>query len=98
MLAALPAGDRRVADLVARIYANYPADVHALAGRSVPAHLQKLQRDGRVRAEGRGGSQTWVTVEPAAGARCGRPVRGRGRYCPSCSLALLQGDAADAQA
>ena len=98
VLAGLDAGDRRVADLVARIYADYPADVHALAGRSVTAHLQKLQREGRVRAEGRGGSQTWVTVEPAACARCGRPVRGRGRYCPSCSLALLQGDAADAQA
>ena len=86
------------ADLVARIYDDYPAEVHALAGRSVTAHLQKLQREGRVRAEGRGGSQTWVAVEPAACARCGRPVRGRGRFCPSCSLALLLGDTSDAQA
>jgi len=96
VVAGLEAGDRRVPELVARIYADHPADVQPLAARSVTAHLQKLQREGRVRAEGRGGSQTWVVVEPAACARCGRPVRGRGRYCPSCSLALLQGSA-DAQ-
>jgi hypothetical protein len=30
--------------------------------------------------------------EPRACARCGRPVKGRARYCGSCSLALLQGD------
>jgi glyoxylase-like metal-dependent hydrolase (beta-lactamase superfamily II) len=96
VLAGLKAGDRRVGDLVARIYAGYPEEVHALAARSVTAHLQKLQREGRVRAEGRGGSQSWVVAEPRACARCGRPIRGRGRYCSSCSLALLQGDATEA--
>jgi glyoxylase-like metal-dependent hydrolase (beta-lactamase superfamily II) len=96
VLAGLAAGDRRVTELVARIYENYPPEVHPLAARSVTAHLQKLQREGRVKGEGRGRSQTWVVLDPANCERCGRPVRGRGRYCPSCSLALLQGDAKDA--
>lgn len=98
VLAGLAAGDERVAELVTRIYEGYPSEVHALAARSVTAHLQKLQREGRAKAQGRGGSQTWIAVVPAACARCGRPVRGRGRYCPSCSLALLQGDTRDAPA
>jgi glyoxylase-like metal-dependent hydrolase (beta-lactamase superfamily II) len=98
VLGGLAAGDRRVAELVARIYEGYPPEVHALAARSVTAHLQKLQREGRAQASGRGASQTWTAVAPAACERCGRPVRGRGRYCPSCSLALLQGDTTDAPA
>ena len=93
VLAGLEAGDRTVRDLVARIYASYPEEVHELAGRTVTAHLLKLEHDGAVRKNGRGASQTWVRQEPAACARCGRPVRGRGRYCGSCSLALLQGEA-----
>jgi len=93
VLAGLAEGDRHVGELVARIYEGYPPEVHALAARSVTAHLQKLQREGRVEAQGRGATQTWIAVAPAACERCGRPVRGRGRYCPSCSLALLQGDA-----
>jgi glyoxylase-like metal-dependent hydrolase (beta-lactamase superfamily II) len=94
VLAGLDAGDRTVRDLVARIYAGYPPEVHALAARTVTAHLLKLEHDGAVHKNGRGGSQTWTRQEPAACARCGRPVRGRGRYCGSCSLALLQGEAA----
>ena len=93
VLAGLDAGDRTVLELVARIYADYPIGVHALAGRSVTAHLRKLEHDGRVKKAGRGSKQTWTPVEPAACERCGRPVRGRGRYCGSCSLALLQGAA-----
>jgi glyoxylase-like metal-dependent hydrolase (beta-lactamase superfamily II) len=98
VLAGLAAGDTRVQDLVSRIYDGYPAEVRALAARSVTAHLQKLQREGRVKATGRGASQTWTPLAPAACERCGRPVRGRGRYCPSCSLALLQGGTTDAPA
>ena len=98
VLAGLAAGDTRVQDLVVRIYEGYPPEVHALAARSVTAHLQKLQREGRVKAQGRGGSQTWIAVVPAACERCGRPVRSRGRYCSSCSLALLQGDTEDTAA
>jgi glyoxylase-like metal-dependent hydrolase (beta-lactamase superfamily II) len=94
LLAGLDAGDRTVRDLVARIYASYPPDVHDLAARTVTAHLLKLERDGAVHKNGRGASQTWARQEPTACARCGRPIRGRGRYCGSCSLALLQGEAA----
>jgi hypothetical protein len=31
---------------------------------------------------------------PRACARCGRPVRGRARYCSTCSLVILQEGAA----
>ena len=54
MLAGLEAGDRTVAELVERIYADYPSEVHALAARSVTAHLRKLEREGRVRQGGPG--------------------------------------------
>lgn len=94
VLAGLESGDRTVKALVARIYASYPPEVHDLAARTVTAHLLKLEHDGAVHKSGRGASQTWVRQEPTACARCGRPVRGRGRYCGSCSLALLQGEAA----
>ena len=93
VLAGLDTGDRTVQALVARIYASYPPEVHDLAARTVTAHLLKLEHDGAVHKKGRGASQTWARQEPTACARCGRPVRGRGRYCSSCSLALLQGEA-----
>jgi glyoxylase-like metal-dependent hydrolase (beta-lactamase superfamily II) len=92
IVAALDAGHTTVEALVVRIYADYPADVHALAARSVMAHLLKLEREGRARKTGRGSEQTWATSAPATCARCGRPVQGRGRYCTSCSLAVLQGE------
>ena len=94
ILAGLAAGDRTVDALVERIYAEHPADVRELAARSVTAHLHKLETDGRVAKAGRVAERTWTIVEPKACARCGRPVKGRARYCGSCSLALLQGDTA----
>jgi glyoxylase-like metal-dependent hydrolase (beta-lactamase superfamily II) len=93
VIEALEAGDRTVDDLVARIYADHPAEVRPLAARSVTAHLLKLEHEGRATKTGRGAAQTWTPSTPASCARCGRPVRGRGRYCSSCSLALLQGEA-----
>jgi glyoxylase-like metal-dependent hydrolase (beta-lactamase superfamily II) len=81
---------RTVDELVATIYAAYPPEVRPLAARSVTAHLRKLRSEGRVAASGRGKAQVWSVVAPRACARCGRPVRGPGRYCASCSLALLQ--------
>ena len=96
VVAGLEAGDRTVGDLVARIYADQPADVLPLAARTVTAHLRKLETEGRATKRGRGASQTWEATAPASCARCGRPVRGRGRYCGSCSLALLQGEATEA--
>jgi glyoxylase-like metal-dependent hydrolase (beta-lactamase superfamily II) len=94
ILDGLADGDRTVDDLVARIYAAYPAELRELAGRSVMAHLAKLTTEGRVEATGRGEDRSWSVVEPKSCARCGRPVKGRARYCGSCSLAVLQGDAA----
>jgi glyoxylase-like metal-dependent hydrolase (beta-lactamase superfamily II) len=91
----LEAGDRTVEELVARIYVDYPEDVRPLAARTVFAHLRKLEHDGRATKSGRGAKQTWSPATPASCARCGRPVRGRGRYCSSCSLALLQGEASE---
>jgi glyoxylase-like metal-dependent hydrolase (beta-lactamase superfamily II) len=61
-----------------------------LAARSVTAHLRKLRTEGRVDANGQGKAQAWSIAIPKACRRCGRPVRGAGTYCASCSLALLQ--------
>jgi glyoxylase-like metal-dependent hydrolase (beta-lactamase superfamily II) len=94
ILAGLAAGDRTVEALVERIYADHPSDVQELAARSVIAHLLKLEAEGRAAKAGRASARTWTITEPKACARCGRPVKGRARYCGSCSLALLQGDAA----
>ena len=93
VVAALRDGDDTVGAIVERIYRDYPADVHPLAARSVTAHLLKLEHDGLAQKTGRGAKQTWSPVAPSSCERCGRRVRGRGRYCSSCSLALLQGDA-----
>jgi glyoxylase-like metal-dependent hydrolase (beta-lactamase superfamily II) len=90
VLAALTDGDDSIAALVTRIYVEHSAEVQMLAARSVTAHLQKLEREGRVHASGRGAAKTWTVAEPTSCARCGRPVRGRGTYCGPCSLALLQ--------
>ena len=76
--------------MVASIYADYPAEVHELAARSVLAHLLKLEAEGRVRKQGRGKDPVWTAAEPRSCERCGKPVRGRGRYCPTCSLVILQ--------
>ena len=92
ILEGLGEGARTTGDLVERIYAEYPTDVRELAARSVSAHLAKLEAEGRVAATGRGDTRTWSIEQPKTCARCGRPVKGRMRYCGSCSLALLQGD------
>ena len=52
VLAALAAGDRTPAQIVARVYAAVPAVLHPAAERSVRAHLDKLVADGLVRADG----------------------------------------------
>ncbi len=49
ILAALGAGDANVATVVKRVYTDVPEVLHAAAGHSVAAHLQKLEREGRVR-------------------------------------------------
>lgn len=52
VLAALAAGDRTPAQVVARVYAEVDPVLHPAAERSVRAHLVKLVREGRVRTDG----------------------------------------------
>jgi glyoxylase-like metal-dependent hydrolase (beta-lactamase superfamily II) len=54
VLAALAAGDRTPAEVVARVYAEVDPALHPAAELSVRAHLAKLVRDGRVRDGGDG--------------------------------------------
>jgi glyoxylase-like metal-dependent hydrolase (beta-lactamase superfamily II) len=82
-----------IAELVERIYDGYPPEVRPLASRSVLAHLLKLEAEGGVERNGRGEAATWTIAEPRDCARCGKRVRGRARYCPTCSLIVLQDDA-----
>ena len=90
VLDALADGARSVEELVAAIYADYPPEVLELAGRSVVAHLLKLDGEGRVDKSTKGGVTRYAKIEPRMCERCGRPVRGRARLCGSCSLATLQ--------
>ncbi|MGZ4150051.1 MAG: hypothetical protein ACXVQJ_08435, partial [Actinomycetota bacterium] len=90
VVAQLSDGPKTVDALVTAIYAEYPQDVRPLAARSVVAHLKKLETEGRAEGKGRGAARAWALAEPKTCARCGRPVRGRARYCSSCSLTLLQ--------
>ncbi|HEV8649668.1 MAG TPA: MBL fold metallo-hydrolase [Actinomycetes bacterium] len=52
VLAALAAGDRTPAEIVARVYAEVEPVLHPAAERSVRAHLAKLVREGRALADG----------------------------------------------
>jgi glyoxylase-like metal-dependent hydrolase (beta-lactamase superfamily II) len=90
VLEALGSGPRTIEELVATIYADYPAEVHELAGRSVLAHLLKLDAEGRVDKATKAGVVRYERAEPRTCARCGRPVRGKARLCGPCSLATLQ--------
>lgn len=52
ILAALGPTPRAVLDIVANVYAAYPASLHAAAAQSVTHHLRKLEREGLARREG----------------------------------------------
>jgi glyoxylase-like metal-dependent hydrolase (beta-lactamase superfamily II) len=90
VLGALADGPRSIEELVETIYAEHPVEVRELAGRSVLAHLVKLQAEGRVERRTKDGVERYERIEPRTCARCGRPVRGRARLCGPCSLATLQ--------
>jgi glyoxylase-like metal-dependent hydrolase (beta-lactamase superfamily II) len=90
VLDALDGAPHTIEELVATIYADYPAGVHELAARSVLAHLLKLDAEGLVDKRTKAGVTRYERIEPRACARCGRPVRGRARLCGPCSLATLQ--------
>ena len=90
VLAALAAGKQTIDEMVGEIYAGYPPAVRPLAARSVLAHLQKLEAEGRVDRSRKAGAERYAVSEPRTCARCGRPIRGRARLCGRCSLAVLQ--------
>jgi glyoxylase-like metal-dependent hydrolase (beta-lactamase superfamily II) len=87
----LAQGPRTIDELVGTIYASYPEDVRPLAARSVLANLLKLSGEGRIDELKKGGVTRFELIEPRGCARCGRPVKGRAKYCGPCSLAILQG-------
>lgn len=97
IVAAISDGPRAVPEMVADIYAGYPPEVHDLAARSVLAHLLKLAAEGRATQQGRGDDARWSAVDPRSCERCGKPVKGRARYCGSCSLILLQEGGSDSR-
>jgi glyoxylase-like metal-dependent hydrolase (beta-lactamase superfamily II) len=93
ILAALTGDPRTIPEIVAEVYAEYPKEVRPLAERSVLAHLLKLADEGRVDRMGTAGDGAWHASTPRTCERCGRrPVKGKARYCGSCSLAMLQGE------
>ena len=100
VLTALDSGPRSIDDMVHEIYAEYPAEVLPLAARSVLAHLLKLEAEGAAARHGKAEGAAWSVAVPRECARCGKPVKGRARYCSTCSLIILQeggtGAAADA--
>jgi len=92
VLAALRGGLDTPDAMVEAIYDGYPAEVLALAARSVLAHLLKLEAEGRAERTRKDGVERWSSSEPRLCARCGRRrVKGHARYCDACSLILLQG-------
>jgi glyoxylase-like metal-dependent hydrolase (beta-lactamase superfamily II) len=94
---AIAHGPRTIADLVAEIYAGYPPEVHDLAARSLLAHLLKLSAEGRAARTGHGEDARWEGVAPRSCRRCGKLVKGRARYCGSCSLIVLQEGSAESR-
>jgi glyoxylase-like metal-dependent hydrolase (beta-lactamase superfamily II) len=92
VLVALAEGPRTIAEMVEVIYADQPKDVHPLAARSVLAHLLKLADEGRADRTGKTDEGPWAASTPRTCQRCGRIVRGKARYCSSCSLAMLQSE------
>ncbi len=92
VLTALEDGPRTIAEMVEVIYADHPKDVRPLAARSVLAHLLKLADEGRAERIGKTDDGPWTAATPRTCQRCGRPVKGKARYCNSCSLAMLQAE------
>jgi glyoxylase-like metal-dependent hydrolase (beta-lactamase superfamily II) len=90
VLDALAPGARTPEEIVETVYAEYPPDVHALAARSVLAHLLKLEREGRAAHVGPPRDNRFEPATPAACKRCGRPAVPRSTLCRRCSTELLQ--------
>jgi glyoxylase-like metal-dependent hydrolase (beta-lactamase superfamily II) len=90
ILAGLEDGPHAAAELVTRIYDDYPTELHPAAERSVLAHLLKLAREGRVAAVGPKAHARFALASGGSCERCGRPVVPGSRLCGRCGVALLQ--------
>jgi len=90
VVAALTEEPRTIPQLVAVVYPDLAEDLRPLAARSMLAHLQKLEAEGRADHAGQGDATTYAIATPRACERCGRPVRGRAKLCARCSLDVLQ--------
>jgi glyoxylase-like metal-dependent hydrolase (beta-lactamase superfamily II) len=90
ILAALGEGAKAPEELVAEIYRDVPSELHALAARSVLAHLLKLEADHRVVRAGARADDRFSLASPTECAGCGRPVVRGGTLCDRCRLAALQ--------
>jgi glyoxylase-like metal-dependent hydrolase (beta-lactamase superfamily II) len=87
---AIASGQRTIAEMVPVIYAEYPPELHELAGRQVLAQLLKLEREGRVAHVGPPETAKYQLLEVRNCERCGRTAMPRSRYCGRCSLIVLQ--------
>lgn len=87
ILALLGFGPSTPERLAREIYVDLDPEARPLAERTVLAHLQKLQAEGRVDRDAR---DTWRAAEERTCARCGRAMRGRGRLCGACAVSNLQ--------
>jgi hypothetical protein len=59
LLEALSAGPRRVPDLALDLYRSTPTDMMHMAEMQVRAGLRKLEREGRVQADGDADHASW---------------------------------------
>jgi glyoxylase-like metal-dependent hydrolase (beta-lactamase superfamily II) len=87
---AIGAGRRTIEEMVPLIYAEYPRELHELAGRQILAQLVKLEREGRVSHTGPAERAKYELVVARDCERCGRPALPRSRLCGRCSMAVLQ--------
>ncbi len=92
IVSGLAEGPLTIAEMVEVIYSDHPKEVHPLAARSVLAHLEKLAHEGRAERTGKADDGAWTASTPRTCQRCGRPVKGKRRYCDSCTLAMLQSE------
>lgn len=90
IMTALEDTPRTAEELVPVIYADYPAELHPAAARSVLAHLRKLAREGRVARIGRPADERFGLASGGECERCGRPVVPGSRLCARCGVAALQ--------
>ena len=90
VLAAIADGAHSPEEIVPAVYGGYAAELHALAARSVLAHLLKLEREGRAARVGPPRDNRFEVSTPADCRRCGRPAMPRSTLCRRCSTELLQ--------